>query len=382
MACVADPLDQTAGASGADSSDEPPAPQRLRVAWVAGRTTLADLERTLQPLAVGLLDELIELVALCPSHADAGALPGPPVDIVRYDLPWWRRLSKGAIEALAGDLRKRKVHLLHALDESAAEIASRLAGGAGAEHVVSVYGVGRRLPARAIRSAAATLPACESIRAELLRRRLCQGDRAIVLHPGLHLERRSTCFEDPRHSASIVAGGTLDDLPAFAAALRSFAELNQRKYDCVFFVIGSGRAEKAIRTFAEKLGLRSVLQFVDRQSPSQLARILAAADLYISPAPADSLDLCALGAMAAGVPVFAANGATGDFLDDGRTAMIFEPGDSAELTMKLVSLLDDRAAARALAENAMEALRADHSPAQMVTSLIRIYRHVLEPAMA
>ena len=352
-------------------------PRQMRIGWVAGPDTLGELSRTLRPQAVGLFGELVDLTALCPDGSNVLALPSPPVRIVRYRKPWYWRVSSSAFVALADELRDRKIELLHALDESVAELTARLAGLAGVPYVVSVYRpAGPRRLDRCLRGAAGVLAAGESIRAQLIARQACTARQTCVIRPAVHCVRYTRCFNEPRHSVSIVAGGELDDFAAFAAVLRTFAELSQRNYDCVFFLIGNGRAEEKLRLCAEKLGICGVVQFVDRQSPLRLTEILKSADVYLSPAPTDRVDVASLLAIAAGIPVFAAHGAIGDFLVDGETAMRFPPGDSDELTMKLVSLIDDRAAARALAESALAALREPYSPAAAVAELVAVYRRL------
>ena len=349
----------------------------MRIGWVAGRDTLGELIRTLRPQAVGLFGELVDLTALCPDGSNVLALPSPPVRIVRYRKPWYWPAKKGAFVGLADEIRGLDVELLHGLDESVAEITAHLADLTGLPYVVSVYRTGgsRRLD-HCLRTAAGVLAAGESIRADLLAREACGAERTWVLRPAVHRVRHTQCFNEPRHSISIVAGGELNDFGAFAAVLRTFAELSQRNYDCVFFLIGNGRAERKLRRCAEELGICDVVQFVDRQSPGRLTEILQSADVFLSPAPTARVDVASLLAMATGIPVFAAHGAVGDFLVDGETALQFTPGDCDELTMKLVSLLDDRAAARALAESALAALRELYSPAAAVGELVAIYRHL------
>ena len=158
--------------------------------------------------------------------------------------------------------------------------------------------------------------------------------------------------------------------------LVAFAELRQTQRECVFFLIGNGRAEKSIRKLAEKLGLLGDLTFVDRTEPDELTGILRAADIFVSPAPSHRVDIGLLAAMAGGVPVLAAAGGAADFLIPDRTSLTFPAGDAAELTVKLEALLDDRAAARGLAENALAHLRENHSPARMIQQLAEFYRGI------
>ncbi len=156
--------------------------------------------------------------------------------------------------------------------------------------------------------------------------------------------------------------------------LRSFADLIRRKLDCVFFVVGNGRADGQLRLSADKLGLRGELTFVDRQPLRLLPEMFKAADIYVAPVPSRGIDMPSLLAMAAGIPVLAAGEGAADFFIDGQTMLRFKQGNPADLAGKLASLMDDHAMAARLAESALEHLRTCHSPAGVVAALTRIYR--------
>jgi glycosyltransferase involved in cell wall biosynthesis len=285
------------------------------------------------------------------------------------------------VEAMAEELAGRRVQVLHALDSPAADLTRRLAGELDARYIVSSYalGDGKRLGTLDGRCAG-VLAASEPIRRDLLEHHVAAAEKIRLVHPGVHQVRHTTLFDNPQQSTAIVTGGRLDDAQAFESVLKCFAEIKGRGNDCVFFIIGGGPAEMALRRQADKLGLREALTFVDRQPPTQLAGIFKAADIYVSPVPLRRLDMNSLLAMAAGDPVIAAVGGCSDFLIDGKTALLFKSGDSAELTMKLSSLLDDHPAARALAENSLCFLRENYSPAIMVHSLAGLYRQVAQEA--
>ncbi len=326
---------------------------------------------------------MVEVTAVCPDESAAGDLPCPPIDIIRRGpIRWWLPHAK-VVEALADELTTRRVQVLHALDAPAADLTRRLASELDAWYIVSSYamGDGKRLGTLDGRCAGVLAPS-EPIRRDLLEHHVAAADKIRLVHPGVHQVRHTTLFDNPQQSTAIVAGGRLEDAKAFEAVLKCFAEIKAHGHDCAFFIIGGGRAEMSLRRQADKLGLREALAFVEHQPPTQLAGIFKAADIYISPAPLRQFDMHALLAMAAGDPVIAAGGGCSDFLIDGQTALLFKSGDAAELTVKLTSLLDDHAAARALAENSLDFLRENYSPAAMVHSLAAMYRQVAQQATA
>jgi glycosyltransferase involved in cell wall biosynthesis len=362
----------------AESEAPTPAIAPVRVAWAVGPQTFARYARVLQPLAVGLMDELVELSIMCPP-APANQPPlGMPCEVVTCPVRGWLGYRESGIERLGENLRRWKVELIHAVDASAAELARQVALDQNLPYVVSSFDLAdaRRLGETA--SQADLLLAASQPIADALAARGRTDGRVRLLRPGVFHVRHATCFQEPGNSVAIVAGGPLENLRAFDTVLRCFAELAARKFDCVFFVIGSGRAERKLRQQALRLSLGPRITFIDALSMEQLARIFQDADIYITPAIQESIDMQSLLAMAAGVPVLAAAGeGANDFLRDGQTVMSFACGNHDELTAKLSAILDDRASARALAESALEYLRLNHSAAGNVTALARMYRQVI-----
>ena len=370
------------GAYGVEVASEAQMPDALpcrplRIGWVAGEATIEHLSRTLQPLAIGLLDEPMEITAICPQRANVSDLPSPPIEIVRYDRMWLKYFRTRASARLAEELRAYNFDLLHGLDCSAAELTRQLAEMLDLRYVLSSYrlGDGGRLGTLDGR-AGVVLAACEAIRADLLEHHVAAVEKIEVLHPGVYQVGHTTLFENSSQSIAIAAGGELDNFQAFEAVLKCFAELKNLQYDCVFFIIGSGKAQRQLRRASERLGLNSVLTFVDHQQPDHLSGIFKAADIYISPVPDRGIDIPVLLAMAAGDPVIVAGSGCSDFIISEKTAMLYRTGNWAELTARLKFLLDDHDAARKLAGNALDYLGEHYSPADMVSSLAGIYRRV------
>lgn len=352
--------------------------RRLGVAWVAAASTLERAERQLKPLVVGLLDELHRPTVICPEGAEGGDLPSPPVEFVTYPRRRWLGIGRRAAEAVCEELRRRKIGLLHGLAGETADLTRLLARTGGFEYVLAAHRLG---DARRIGSAGgdafALMAGSEPVRRDLLDHHAAPAGKIPLARLGVYQVRRPTCFADPQRSIAIVVGGERSEYAPVAAVLEGLAEINARNYDCAFFLLGGGPDERRLRKLADRLDLRNRLTFAPHQKPTQLAGILKGADVYISPAASREIDVEALLAMAAGVPVLSAGAGASDFLVDGRTTLMYKQGEPPDLTVKLAALLDDRAATRALAENALAYLREHHSPAGMVATLADVYREAL-----
>jgi len=348
-------------------------------AWIAGAETLELFGGTLRTLAVGLVDEMVDVVVCAPSPGGQGRRYAWPHELLAYDAPRWWRPWRATAGALAETLRVRKPDVLVALDGSVAGLTRAVSDATGLACLLSCSSLG---DVRRVREAAGhgtvVLAASEPIRAALVAQGGCDREKVHVMRPGVYHVAKPGCFRDGGRSVAIIAGGDMDDFAAFEAVLLSFAELVARRYDGVFFLVGTGRAERRLRRRAEQLGLLGQLTFTDCRPLEQLSGVLKAADVYIAPARTAGLDIRPLLAMAAGVPVLAAAKAgADDFLHEGETAVLFERANAAELTVHLANLLDEPDSARALADSALDYVHRNHSPAVNVTAMAHFCRQAV-----
>ncbi|HDY64892.1 MAG TPA: glycosyltransferase [Phycisphaerae bacterium] len=352
-------------------------PPKIRAVWIVSPKTLEMLSRALNPLAVGLTDELIELIAVCPQDTDVRDLPTPPVELISH-APIRRFLwAKRSIESLTAEIKSRKVQLVHALDAGSLRIARTVARDLDLPYIVSCWGMGDARRVGNLNDAAAVLAGGKAIRQGLLAHKVALVENIHLVRPGVHQVHHTKSLDENQHSIAIIAGGDMSRFESFAAVLESFAELRRSKHECIFFLIGSGRMEKRLRARVEQLHLRHDVTFVDCVGGWQLPGILKSADICISPVGDQAIDMLALLGMAGGIPVFAPVSSSCDFLIDGKTALLFKRGDASELTVKLRALLDDKRAGRELAQSALNYLGEHHSPAGMVSAVTRIYRQAV-----
>jgi alpha-1,6-mannosyltransferase len=118
-------------------------------------------------------------------------------------------------------------------------------------------------------------------------------------------------------------------------------------------LVGAGPREAKLRAAAEGLQVRWLAYQRDRD---EVAHLLAAADLYLAPGPAETFGLSALEAMAAGTPVLSvASGGVADRVQASGNGALYPAGDRHACAEACISLLQApqgplRAAARAYAE--------------------------------
>ncbi len=372
-------MSEIASDSEAEFVSQPPQ-ERLRVGWVAGEKTLAKFGCTFQPLVVGLMDELIEITAFCDEDSDTSTLPSPPVNVISYARPCWWRSTKQVAAAIAGHAKAARINLLHSLDSSAAELTRLAAGQAGVPYVCSSYRLGDGGRVGRGHDIAGIFAASERIQKDLLEQTAGAGHKIHLVRPGVYTVSGPSCFDSVEQRVSIIVGGNLNNYRAFEAVLQSFAKLHLSEEECIFFIVGAGSQEKNLRRVAERLDLRHDLTFVGELPAWKLTSVFVGADIYVSATAGKKFDIPSLLAMAAGVPVVSAVGDEMDLLPDRQMGLLFREGDSQDLAEKLRSLIDDHAAAKALAAAALAYVHEYHSPAKAVVKTTEIYRSVAASA--
>ncbi len=137
--------------------------------------------------------------------------------------------------------------------------------------------------------------------------------------------------------------------------LRSVARL-PADLTAQFVLVGGGEDEPALRKLTAELGLVERVVFAGPQS--HLADVLHALDILVIPSLRyESVPKILLEGMAVGRAVVASRvGDTPEFLEDGVTGVLVEPGDHASLAAAIQRLLTHPDEAKALGDRARAAL--------------------------
>src|SRR5206468_13012588 len=105
---------------------------------------------------------------------------------------------------------------------------------------------------------------------------------------------------------TLVCAGRLNFEKGFDVAIRAMLEICDQVPNARLVVVGDGEEQTALARLADELGLAHNVSFVGRQPSDQVARYMAAADVFLFPTQREeAAPLVLPQAMACGVPVVA-----------------------------------------------------------------------------
>ena len=150
--------------------------------------------------------------------------------------------------------------------------------------------------------------------------------------------------------------------------------LRQQNRPIELLVVGDGPERSSLERLAEEWKLGPQVRFLGPLPDSQIAALLAGADLLVVPSlGGEVFGMVIAENMLRGIPILASDlGAFVEVLGDtGRT---FKTGDSADLVRQIVQLLDDPAASRRLGVAAHQRVRDFFTLSRMIDAHAQIYR--------
>lgn len=149
-----------------------------------------------------------------------------------------------------------------------------------------------------------------------------------------------------------------------------------REVDGEFVICGDGWRLEPSRKLARKLGIEPRVTFKGWLSADELAQELADASVVVVPSLwPEPFGLIGIEAFAAGRPVVAsATGGIADWLEDGVSGLLVEPGDAPALARTLDQLLADSARQRAMGAAGQQTVARRFTARTHVAALLDGYR--------
>nr|VFJ68940.1 MAG: D-inositol-3-phosphate glycosyltransferase [Candidatus Kentron sp. DK] len=124
---------------------------------------------------------------------------------------------------------------------------------------------------------------------------------------------------------------------------------------------------------------RDRLDLFARLGFPQLVRAYQEADVFVCASPYEPFGLVILEAMAAGTPVIATrHGGPANIIEDGVDGYLVDPNDTSDFADKLIRLLTDDDARRAMGEKARQTVKARYSWESVAGTTLDLYRKTME----
>jgi glycosyltransferase involved in cell wall biosynthesis len=223
----------------------------------------------------------------------------------------------------------------------------------------------------------------ESDRAAGLAARIGRPDQYVLVRSGLELARygpdpvaRVDVRQElnlPLDAVVIGAVNRLSPQKDPLTLLTAMLPLLRERPDLRLLVVGDGPLRPEVKRLAAELPAAVCLTGLRTDVP----RLLAAMDVFVSASLWEGLPRTVLQATAAGLPVVAtAAGGVPDVVRDGETGVLVTPRDALALQRGVRSLVEDPQRARSLAAAAAAALP-EFDAGRMVTQLEDVYSDVL-----
>jgi glycosyltransferase involved in cell wall biosynthesis len=149
-------------------------------------------------------------------------------------------------------------------------------------------------------------------------------------------------------------------------------------------VVGTPRPEGPVARAVEDLGLTDVVRFVAGLSDDGIAALLASAEIAVVPSLYEGFSIPAVEAMACATPLIASRaGALPEVVGrDGTTAVLFEPGDSADLADKLGELFDDDDRRHAIGAAGRRRVETSYTWRAVAEAMVEVYRDAIAKTAA
>jgi hypothetical protein len=255
----------------------------VRPVFLVDRSVFQSYSAYIRTILVGLSGTAGASALVCPSGTDPEAILCPSVEHIEHPalrLPiFWSQNRK----ILINRLLRFKPTILHTFYPGQVHLARTLSKQFQIPYVVTCHknAIRRSCFQKSLRHAAKVIAPSKPIAEHLAEK--CPGlqPRLKQIHIGSFVEDQCSCFSHSANVASLIAVHPLNSLKLFVPFLNAVRHLVLDGFEVMVAIMGTGKAEKAIRLHIRKLGLTSIVTVVPPIRP--MRTILTGADLFVDP---------------------------------------------------------------------------------------------------
>jgi len=145
-----------------------------------------------------------------------------------------------------------------------------------------------------------------------------------------------------------------------------------------FIIKGSESLQGYLRNLAKKLGVSDYVRFVGLVSHAEMAKYLAAADIYVSTCFIDTTSVSLLEAMACGLaPIVTDIDGNREWITDGENGLLFPPKNHVALAEKAIQLIENEDLRKLFGKRCYQIIKQKASWEDCVAKMEQIYQSIL-----
>ena len=189
---------------------------------------------------------------------------------------------------------------------------------------------------------------------------------------------RSTLAEMGLPADAFVLGyiAEFKDWKNHTTLLEAFKRLLNERPNLHLVLIGVGETLNSVKDMARRENLVRNVHFLERRVDAR--QLLGTFDIYVHPSDGEAFGLALGEAMAAGLPVIAANaGAFPEIIENEKNGLLFPPRDADELCRSLNRLIDDKNLRERLGSSARIRISVNFSVAAFSKALTAAFEEIL-----
>lgn len=168
----------------------------------------------------------------------------------------------------------------------------------------------------------------------------------------------------------------LSDVKGHDVLIHAMPRVLEKIPKAVLMIVGEGRLEACLKKQVEDLALNDHVVF--NPTVNRTSEYLGLFDIFVMPSLQEGLGLAVIEAQAAGLPVVASRvGGIPSLIENGKTGLMVEPGNSQGLAEAMIEVLEDRQRAQEMGRCAREFIEQEFTADKMVEQTLEVYRGLL-----
>lgn len=285
-------------------------------------------------------------------------------------------------------IKQNKIDIVHSHSRTTGVVACLLNIATSVEYVSTCHGFFKPRLSRRIFPCwgRKVIAISESVKNHLVEDFKVSEQKIKVIHNGIDLDNfriaDSIAVIDIKNKFGLKGGpvvgiiARLSDVKGHIYLIKAMSAVLNEYPEAELLIVGDGKMKKRLVELSKDLGIEKSVVFAP--SVIDCAQVLSAMDIFVMPSLKEGLGLSLMEAMAGGLAVIGSDvGGIRSLIRNGDNGLLVEPADTADLSLKILSLLQNPAQREFLGKNARIFINQNFSKEKMISQTEKVYLECL-----